>query len=496
MTDKPTLLVVDDEFGMREGISRIFALEGYDVTVAENGTDGIARGLEREFDVTLLDLKMPDIDGLTVLRRLRETYPDTEYLMMTAFAGIDSAVEATRNGAYTYIPKPFTPDQIVFEVDRALAKRRLTMEARELRADQERRLLEIHLEQSRLRTIINAISDAVFVTNLEEQIVLANPQTRSLFGFSSRVIAGTRIDDIFPKEVTDVIRDAAAKAPLGVELVSREWEMKPDLELVVSMKTVPLRDRDEAVIGFVSTLQDVTELKKLDMQKSQFVSMVAHELKAPLAAISGYLETMQGKLLGDDMAKYETMIDRSNLRLRSMIDLINDLLNISRKDLGTARREIVAVAVPEAVESVADFLRQEMAKHALRFVTDYADALPTIDVDRDEFSRLLTNLLSNAIKYNREGGEIRVAARAEEDSVILSVGDTGIGLTPEERSQLFRQFYRAKNEQTRSIPGTGLGLSIVKGIVESYHGNIDVQSEFGVGTTFILRIPSHLVERS
>ena len=184
MTDKPTLLVVDDEFGMREGISRIFALEGYDVTVAENGTDGIARGLEREFDVTLLDLKMPDIDGLTVLRRLRETYPDTEYLMMTAFAGIDSAVEATRIGAYTYIPKPFTPDQIVFEVRRALEKRLLAVEARELRAEQERRLLEVHLEQSRLRTIINAISDAVFVTNLDEEIVLANPQTRALFRLS------------------------------------------------------------------------------------------------------------------------------------------------------------------------------------------------------------------------------------------------------------------------------------------------------------------------
>ena len=190
------------------------------------------------------------------------------------------------------------------------------------------------------------------------------------------------------------------------------------------------------------------------------------------------------------------MIDRSNQRLRAMIDLINDLLSISRRDLGSVRREIVPVDISDAVESVAEFLRGEMTKHKLRFVTDYAEALPTIDVDRDEFSRLLTNLFSNAIKYNRESGEIRVVARAEDDSVILRISDSGIGMTSEECAQLFRQFYRAKNEQTRSIPGTGLGLSIVKGIVESYHGNISVESVFGSGTTFAVRIPVHFVERN
>ncbi|MBR9978343.1 MAG: response regulator [Bacteroidetes bacterium] len=487
--NKPCLLVVDDEMGMREGIRRIFTMEGYDVTVAENGSEGIARGSEHEYDVALIDLKMPDIDGLTVLRTLKDKFPDTEYMMITAFAGIDTAVEATRHGAYTYVPKPFTPDQIVFEVNRALGKRRLTLETRELRAEQERRMLEISQEKSRLRTVINAINDAVFVTNLEDEIVLANPQTRSLFKFPSTIKAGDKISDILPVEVIELIREAQEKTRDGIELVSHEWEMKPGLELVVNMKTAPVKDAEGNILGFVSTIQDVTQLKRLDAQKSQFVSMVAHELKAPVAAVSGYLETMHSRVLGDDISVYEKMIARSKERLQALIDLVNDLLNISRRDLGTIRREIVAVDVPDIVENTRELLQGEIDSRGLSFETEYEAGLPAIDVDRDEFTRVVTNLLSNAIKYNREQGRIIVRAQTDNDSLLLSVSDTGIGMKEQDQEMLFRQFYRIKNDETRAIPGTGLGLSIVRQIIDSYHGNIEVESVWQRGTTFTIRIP-------
>lgn len=493
---RPQLLVVDDELGMREGIRRIFTLEGYEVTVAENGTEGVAKGSQREFDVALIDLKMPDVDGLTVLRRLKEKYPDTEYMMITAFAGIDTAVEATRTGAYTYIPKPFTPDQIVFEVNRALGKRRLTIETRELRAEQERRLLEISQEKSRLRTIINSVSDALFVTNLEDEIVLANPQTRALFNFPSNLKAGDNISDILPVEVIALIHEAQKKTREGIELVAHEWEMLPNLELVVNMKTAPVKDASDSIIGFVTTIQDVTQLKRLDAQKSQFVSMVAHELKAPIAAVSGYLETMHGRFLGEEIGQYGKMIDRSLERLQSLIDLVNDLLNISRRDLGTIRREIVAVAVPDVIESTRELLQGEMEKRRITFSAEYEDALPTIDVDRDEFTRVITNLLSNAIKYNRDNGSIAVKARHENGSLSIAIHDRGIGMKKEDQELLFRQFYRIKNDETRSIPGTGLGLSIIKQVIDSYHGNISVESTWGEGSTFTLRLPLKFVAQS
>lgn len=490
----PRLLVVDDEFGMRDAISRIFTAEGYAVDTAADGGEGIAKGLATEYDVVLLDLKMPVADGIEVLRALKQRYPSTECIMMTAYTSLDTAIEATRLGTYTYLPKPFTPDQITFDVGRALEKRRLTLEALHLRAEQERRLLEIHLEQSRLRTIINAINDAVFVSNLDEQLVLMNPQTRALFRFPAVVNAGTALGALLPAEVLDHIRDTAAKMADGVTMVTREWVMRPPLELVVVMKTVPLRDAGGQLLGYVTTVQDVTDLKRLDQQKSEFVSMVAHELKAPLAAISGYIDTMHGALLGQELAAYQTMLARSSDRLRSLVDLINDLLSISRTELGTARREVVRVDVRAAVASCVEFLRQEMDKRSLSFEDAIDAGVTCVDADRDEFQRVLTNLLSNAIKYNRDGGTVRVAARRDGDLIEIAVADTGIGMRPEERAQLFRQFYRAKNELTRSIPGTGLGLSIVKSIVESWHGSIDVESEYGTGTRFIIRMPQRAVE--
>jgi len=495
MERKPTMLVVDDEYGLRDGITRIFTLEGYEVDAAPGGEEGIRKGLEKEYDIVLLDLMMPDTDGLTVLKRLRAEHPDTEYLIITAFAGIDSAVEATKIGASTYIPKPFTPDQIIFEARRAMEKRRLALEARELRAEQERRLLEIHLEKSRLRTIINAISDAVFVTNLEREIVLANPRSRAMLSIPSGVRAGMKIEEALPPEVVDLVDEASAKVSDGVELVSREWEAKAELELVLSMRTVPLRDMGDAVIGFVTTIQDVTERKRLDLQKSRFVSMVAHELKAPLAAVSGYLETMRGGHLGDSLASYARMLDRSSERLSALIDLINDLLNISRAELGAVRREIVAVSVAQAVAQVADLFRAEMDRAAVALEVSIPEDLPAVEIDPEEFTRLLTNLVSNAIKYNRPGGKISIAAEKSDSSVRISVRDTGIGMKEEDVGKLFRQFFRVKDERTRSIPGTGLGLSIVKSIVESYSGTISAESAYGKGTKFVIELPTRVVEK-
>jgi signal transduction histidine kinase len=222
--------------------------------------------------------------------------------------------------------------------------------------------------------------------------------------------------------------------------------------------------------------------------------MVAHELKAPVAAVSGYLETMDDQMLGTDIGSYEKMIRRSKERLQALIDLVNDLLNISRRDLGTVRREITAVQIPEVVESIRELLQGEMQQRGLTFEARYDEGLPSIDVDREEFTRVVTNLLSNAIKYNRDDGHIAVEGSHDQGSVRLRVRDTGIGMKAEDQELLFRQFYRIKNDETRSIPGTGLGLSIVKQIVESYHGNIAVHSQSGEGTVFTLRIPEKFVD--
>ena len=172
---KPKVLIVDDEKGLRIGAQRLLTGEGYDVTTAENGTDGIKLGTETEFDLAVIDLKMPDIDGLEVLQRIREKHPNTVCFIATAFASYETAVEATRLGAHSYIPKPFSPEELLSNLKEGYQKRLINLEAEKWRREREERLLEVAFEKTRMNTIVNAITDGVLVVNKEGLAVLYNP---------------------------------------------------------------------------------------------------------------------------------------------------------------------------------------------------------------------------------------------------------------------------------------------------------------------------------
>jgi len=175
-SDHPArILLVDDEDYLRNGVKRILQIEGFEVETAENGAEGIKKGTEFDFDVALLDLKMPDISGIEVLRMIRQARPNTICFMATAYASYETAVEATKLGAEGYILKPFTPDELIHNIEKGLQKRRLILEAERLKADREARLLELAFERSRLNTIINLLADGVLVINQFGEMVYYNP---------------------------------------------------------------------------------------------------------------------------------------------------------------------------------------------------------------------------------------------------------------------------------------------------------------------------------
>ncbi|KAA0261305.1 MAG: response regulator, partial [Chlorobiota bacterium] len=165
-SDQPArILLVDDEDYLRNGVKRILQIEGFEVDTAENGGEGIRKGTESDFDIALLDLKMPDMSGIEVLRSIREKRPNTICFMATAYASYETAVEATKLGAEGYILKPFTPDELIHNIEKGMQKRRLILEAERLRLEREARLLELAFERSRLNTIINLLADGVLVMN-------------------------------------------------------------------------------------------------------------------------------------------------------------------------------------------------------------------------------------------------------------------------------------------------------------------------------------------
>jgi signal transduction histidine kinase len=169
--------------------------------------------------------------------------------------------------------------------------------------------------------------------------------------------------------------------------------------------------------------------------------------------------------------------------------MVNDLLDISRMEMQTVNREIKRVCIHEVIASILELFQIDINKKGIHVIFDQDEYKQCIKADSDEITRLFTNLISNAIKYNREQGTITIKLSLSDDYLLTTIKDSGIGLKPEEKNKLFTEFFRAKNEKTKNISGTGLGLSIVKRIVDSYSGKIEVESDYGEGTTFKVFLP-------
>jgi PAS domain S-box-containing protein len=488
-TYKPKVLVVDDEKALRKGVKRLLEMENYEVTTAENGTEGIKLGTETEFDLALIDLKMPDIDGTEVLKKIKEKFPNTVCFIATAFASYETAVEATRLGAQSYIPKPFPPEELIQNLKEGYQKRLLNLEIEEWRKEREERLLEVAFEKTRLNTIINSISDGVLVINKAGEAVLYNPAALKLLELESIHIEEKIIGILHP-EIAELINKILSKEEYNPSSYSSQVEIKLRGELFVEATASPVPHPDKSLAGVVVVIRNITALKKIEQLKSQFVSMVSHELKAPVAAVYGFLNLFTDESIKLTPEQQKDYLLRSQTRLDGLLKMVNDLLDISRMEMKSVKREIKQVCVEEVVNSILELFQVEINKKRISVSLNLKSKSACIKADYDEITRLFTNLISNAIKYNKEGGSVSISVSTSDDYLITEIQDTGIGLKPEEKKKLFSEFFRAKNEKTKSISGTGLGLSIVKRIVDSYLGKIEVESEFGSGTTFRIFLPS------
>lgn len=484
----PKVIIIDDEKGLRQGTKRLLEAEGYEVDTAENGTEGIKLGTENDYDLAIIDLKMPDIDGIEVLKVIRKNRPNTICYIATAYASYDTAIEATKIGALSYIPKPFSPDELLNNLKTGYEKRLLLLEAEKLRKEREERLLEIAFEKTRLNTIVNSIIDGVVVINKNGELVLFNPASMKYFDLNN-VIIGEPILEFLPEKISGIIKKVLDNPEFMGTAYSEQIELKPDRELVADVSVSPIPHHDGTVAGVVLVINDITELKKIEFVKSQFVSMVAHELKTPVAAVLGFIRIILDKNINIPDDKKADYLSRSQNRLESLISMVNDLLDISRMEIKSKQREIKEVNIKEVLTSIIEFLELELKKKNVTVNMEIEENLPLISADQNEINRLFTNIIGNALKYNKDSGEININVKTSGKYIVTKIADTGIGMKPEEKAKLFQEFFRAKNDRTRDIPGTGLGLSIVKRIVESYSGKTEVESEYGKGSTFTIHLP-------
>jgi len=369
--NKLQVLAIDDEPGMRRGVVKTLKhftmlvrdldIEVmFEVTEAENGKDALAALENEAFDIVLLDYKLPDINGLDILNVIRENEYDLLTIMMTAYASLEVAVSATKNGAFDFLAKPFSPDELKAVVRKAASNLMLKRRARKL-------------------------------------------------------------------------------------------------------------DEEKKQVRF------------------QFLSVLAHELKAPLNAIEGYLNLMDDRISGDKIEDYDKMVKRSLVRINGMRKLIFDLLDLTRIESGKKKRELQNLDIMEAAKNAVESMEPMAAERNIKL-----NIMPTesvlINGDNGELEIIFNNLISNAVKYNNENGNVDINITKENDIVTITVSDTGIGMTPDQLAKLFKEFVRFKNNKTRNIEGSGLGLSILKRISLLYNGEVKVASEENKGTTFTMTL--------
>lgn len=360
-------LVVDDEVYIRAAIGRTlenlqFAIHDIGETAAfdfiEAGSAEEALDIIEEVTphILLLDLKLPGISGIELLERIGPKLPEALTVMITAYASIETAVRATKSGAYDFLAKPFTPEELE------------------------------HVLQKAARHIIIA----------QRARVLAEEQRQVRF---------------------------------------------------------------------------------------QFLSVLAHELKAPLNAVEGFLNTVIDHNAGDDPAVYEEMLRRCRTRTQFMRKLIIDLLDLTRIESGKKKREIGKVGIAGIAQMAQESMQLDAEARNITISVNCPEDL-SIQGDAGEIAMVFNNLVSNAVKYNRDGGQVEVLCERRGDTVFIAVSDTGIGMTEEEAGRLFESFVRIKNDKTFGILGSGLGLAIVKKVATLYGGDVTVTSIPDEGSTF------------
>jgi len=483
------ILVVDDELGMREGCRKILSSEGFTVTTAEDGVIGIEKLKSGEpFIAAIVDLKMPRMGGLEFIEEAKKWSPDLLILVITAYATIDTAVEATKRGAYGYVPKPFTPDELLLPVRNGLERRALALETQRLKLEQEKGLLQVAYERSQCRTIFSCMTDAVLVINKDRKLVLRNAAVLRILPEASSYKLPTDIETISSQELRDLLLQTLSST-VASTILSREIDLG---DCTYMVNASPVTEPAGEVLGAVAVLRDITALKRLEQTKSMFISMVAHEVKSPLAAIEGYLNVILSGLAGHDETQQRGMLDRARVRAEGLRNLINDLLSLSAMETGHFDIEREPLVLTQVLENAIEVAREKAESKSLSLDYKCSRELSNSPIlaDRQATHMILTNLIDNAIKYTPEGGHVEVIADGDDVLVKVRISDTGIGMTPEQRERIFDEFYRVKNQYTSQVPGTGLGLPLVKRLIDQHHGRITVDSEPGKGSCFTVSFPT------
>jgi len=345
------------------------------------------------------------------------------------------------------------------------------------------RLSDLRENNEALATVLGSMDEGIIAVDADEKVLLANDASRTL------------LDSVLVDHVGRPLLEVARSLPLQQAMqesltnnrtLQTEFEATGEPRRALSLRATCLPGNP--CPGVVLVLRDVSELRRLENLRQEFVANVSHELKTPLAAIKAYAETLSLGAVNDTennlgfVARIEEQADRLH-------QLILDMIQIARIESGQESFEITDVDLGDVMESCAAQYANEANLKNIRFAIEPPDESIVVSADEDGTRIILENLIDNAIKYTSENGEITVRFRRDGSSAVLEVQDTGIGIAEQDQLRIFERFYRADKARSRDLGGTGLGLSIVKHLTHAFGGSVGLESELGKGSKFTVRLP-------
>ncbi|MFO7461831.1 MAG: response regulator, partial [Desulfatiglandales bacterium] len=352
VAERITVLLVDDERRFRETSRRFLQGRGFEVLLAENGRIALDKLSTNSVDLILLDLKMPFMGGEEFLDEARPRYPEIPVIIMTGHGTLDIAVACMKKGAYDFVTKPFELDQLVLTMGRAVEKRNLERKAREYQEEIVRNLLDLNTQKKRLETIFNCIANGIMVTDKNLRVVLHNPALSRLLERSGPIQAAVPVSEVIEEpSFIETLKRIQERQSGEMEIISQDIRVgNKILRTITAPNLEPDRHVFWAVAGAVTVLEDVTAFKQLDQMKSDFVNMVAHELRSPLVSIRQLQSVLAEGLAGPLQTKQEDFVRRGIKKIDSLLSLINDLLDVAKLEAGRLVQRQVPTDVGKIIE--------------------------------------------------------------------------------------------------------------------------------------------------
>ncbi len=344
---------------------------------------------------------------------------------------------------------------------------------------------DIAAERNKMQAILASMSDALLTVDQVGRVMLLNPAAEAMFGKKADAVEHKYLLEVIRShEVDSLVKEILAG---GIPLET-EVRLFPTTNQLFKISGAPVTSEQNRVVGAALTIRDITNIRRLEQLRTEFVANVSHELRTPLTSIRGFVETLQEGALEDPEVsrRFLDIISREAQRLQQLIE---DLLALSRLENQPRRPHPGQARLQPVLEGVMATVNPLAADKGVTLVAELPPELPPLAISVNYLSQVLLNLIDNGIKYTPAGGKVTIRANWEKDIVQVEVEDTGIGIARESLPRVFERFYRVDKARSRDMGGTGLGLAIVKHIIESHDGQVGVTSQPGRGSRFFFTLP-------